>query len=213
MSRSVQGGRFARLLASPWSIRLHLVETAWRRLVTQSVYRLMFESIGPGSVVYRPGLLANTEYATLGRNVLIRYGARIEVVLHGGDWRPSLRIGDNVNIEQNVHIVCHDRIVIEDNVSITGHCAIVDVTHPVAALLDGRKPGHVIDTRRSHVIIGSNTFIGFGSIVLPNVTIGRHCMIGAGSVVVDDIPDYSVAAGAPARVIRRLERSPGSTDG
>jgi acetyltransferase-like isoleucine patch superfamily enzyme len=213
MSKAGQGGRLGRLLRSPWSIRRHVVQTAWRRAVTHSVYRLMFESIGAGSVVYRPGLLANTEYASLGRNVLIRYGARIEIVVHGCDWRPSLRIGNNVNIEQNVHIVCHDQVVIEDNVSITGHCAIVDVTHPISALLDGRKMGDEIEVSRSSVSIGSGTFIGFGSIVLPNVKIGRFCVIGAGSVVADDIPDYSIAAGAPARVIRRLERHPGGTDG
>lgn len=42
--------------------------------------------------------------------------------------------------------------------------------------------------------------IGFGTAILPNVTIGRNCIIGAGSVVTRDIPDDSIASGAPARV-------------
>jgi maltose O-acetyltransferase len=53
------------------------------------------------------------------------------------------------------------------------------------------------------VRIGSRCFIGGGSIVLPGVTIGDQCLIGAGSVVFDDIPPRSIAAGNPARVIRR----------
>lgn len=50
--------------------------------------------------------------------------------------------------------------------------------------------------------IGSNTVVGIRSIILPGVHIGNHCVIGAGSVVTKDIPDHSVAAGNPAKVIR-----------
>ena len=51
--------------------------------------------------------------------------------------------------------------------------------------------------------IGDGSWIGTGSVVLPGATIGKHCTIGANSVVTGDIPDYSVAVGAPARVIKR----------
>jgi acetyltransferase-like isoleucine patch superfamily enzyme len=206
-SAAQRGGRLARFLAAPWSIRLHLVHTLWRRMVTGTFYRPMFAEIGSGSVIYRPLLLANTECMRLGRRVLVRGGARLEVVRHGQEWTPSLEIGDDVNIEQNVHIVCHDRVRIGDRVSITGNCAIVDVNHPHEAAFSGGKIGETIDPRRSHVTIGSNTFLGFGTVVLPNVTIGRNCLIGAGSVVSADIPDDSVAAGAPARVVRTRLKS------
>jgi acetyltransferase-like isoleucine patch superfamily enzyme len=45
--------------------------------------------------------------------------------------------------------------------------------------------------------------------VLPGVTIGKHCVIGANSVVTSDIPDFSVAVGVPARVIRRYDATAG----
>jgi len=54
------------------------------------------------------------------------------------------------------------------------------------------------------VTIGNNVWIGGNVTILPGVTIGDNCTIGAGSVVTRDIPDNSVAAGNPARVIRRL---------
>lgn len=50
--------------------------------------------------------------------------------------------------------------------------------------------------------IGSNTVVGIRSIILPGVHIGNNCVIGAGSVVTKDIPDHSIAAGNPAKVIR-----------
>lgn len=50
--------------------------------------------------------------------------------------------------------------------------------------------------------IGSFCFIGAGSIILPGIRIGDHCIVGAGSVVAADVPDRSIVAGNPARVIR-----------
>jgi acetyltransferase-like isoleucine patch superfamily enzyme len=196
-----------KIAAATNSMRLQFAVAAWRRLITQSLYKVIFDRIGSGTVIFSPGLLANTEFVRLGKRVLVRYGARIEVVLHGQAWRPALTIGDNVNIEQNVHIVCHDSISIGNNVSIAGHCAIVDVTHPVGAIQAGHKMGVCIDPARSKVNIGENSFIGFGAIVLPNVTIGRNCVVGAGSVVTGDVPDGAIVAGAPARVIGNVAGS------
>jgi len=54
------------------------------------------------------------------------------------------------------------------------------------------------------VRIGDGSWIGHGAVILPGVTIGRHVVVGANSVVTSDIPDFSVAVGSPARVIRQL---------
>ena len=56
------------------------------------------------------------------------------------------------------------------------------------------------------IVIGSNVNIGWNVIILPGVTIGSNCVIGAGAVVTKDIPDNSVAAGCPAKVIETLEQ-------
>ena len=50
--------------------------------------------------------------------------------------------------------------------------------------------------------VGEGSWIGARVTLLPGVKIGRYCVIGAGAVVTKDIPDYAVAAGVPARVIR-----------
>lgn len=55
------------------------------------------------------------------------------------------------------------------------------------------------------IVIGDGTWLGAGSIVLPGVRIGRGCVIAAGSIVAKDVPDNSLVAGVPARLIRQLE--------
>jgi acetyltransferase-like isoleucine patch superfamily enzyme len=67
-----------------------------------------------------------------------------------------------------------------------------EITNPGAQLIDDD----------GFVEIGDGTFIGMGALILPNVRVGKQCYIGANSVVSSDIPDYSVAAGTPAKVIR-----------
>ncbi len=55
------------------------------------------------------------------------------------------------------------------------------------------------------IYIGENTNIGWDVIIMPGVKIGKNCIIGAGAVVTKDVPDNSVAAGVPAKVIESIE--------
>ena len=66
---------------------------------------------------------------------------------------------------------------------------------------DASSKGFLNYTLIAPVKIGSDCFIGAGSIILPGVTIGDNVIIGAGSVVTKSIPDNSIAVGNPARVI------------
>jgi acetyltransferase-like isoleucine patch superfamily enzyme len=53
--------------------------------------------------------------------------------------------------------------------------------------------------------VGNNVFIGYGAVILPGVSIGNNVVIGAYSVITSDIPENSVAAGVPARVIKSVD--------
>lgn len=88
-----------------------------------------------------------------------------------------ITIGDNVTLAPRVHILAHDSSTY---------------------LFFGK-------TRVANVTIGNNVFIGAGAFILPGVHIGNNVIIGAGSVVTKNIPDNTVAAGNPARVICALE--------
>jgi acetyltransferase-like isoleucine patch superfamily enzyme len=118
----------------------------------------------------------------------------------------SLIIGNDVNIEQAVHIICQSEVIIEDAVSITPYCVIVDTDHPFNDPDLLPKIGSRLNTdENSRVRIGRGSFIGAHSVILPGVEIGRGCVIGAGSVVTRSVPDYCLVSGAPARIVRRFD--------
>ncbi len=195
--------RIVRFLRSPWQSKVNWLDAAAARLKTGLYYRRFFGSIGAGSRIDKPSFLSNPQFVYIGDHTTIRPGARIETIILDASRPPSLRIGSNVNIEQNVHLVCSSKIVIGDNVTITGNCAIVDTIHPFEDVDDPRKIGDRIDPNPTPVSIGDNSFVGFGSVILPGVNIGKNAVIGANSVVSRDVPEYCVVAGGPARLVRR----------
>lgn len=125
----------------------------------------------------------------------------------GSMRRPRLVIGNGTSIEQNVHIVCGNSIMIGERVLITANCAIVDVTHPYDNVDSNSKLCDRLLDVDSYVEIGDDCMLGIGTVVLPNVRIGKNCVIGANSVVTKDVPPYSVAAGNPARVIKQYDHA------
>jgi acetyltransferase-like isoleucine patch superfamily enzyme len=110
----------------------------------------------------------------------------------------GLHVGDSVVINAFVHIWAHEPVRIGDNTMIASHVQITTSTHDYTV-----RPYR--DCRKSApVTIGRNVWIGTGAIILPGITIGDNAVIGAGSVVSKDVPENTVVAGVPARVIRTL---------
>jgi acetyltransferase-like isoleucine patch superfamily enzyme len=99
-------------------------------------------------------------------------------------WQPLLTIGERVAIAPNVLVVCE---------SGANNSQVADIPE-VRERLIATAP----------VTIGDDAWIGANVTVLPGVTVGEASVVGAGSVVVEDVPTRSVAAGMPARVVRRL---------
>ena len=117
----------------------------------------------------------------------------------------QISIGRNVIIRPNTVLMSDEfvKIIIEDNVMLGMgvHCYVnnhkfdrVDIPF----IEQGYYPS-------AGVTIKEGAWIGANSIILPGVTIGRNSVVGAGSVVTQDIPDFCVAVGNPARVIKRLD--------
>ena len=193
--------KILRLLREPFSNKLLLPGHVYWRLKTQMYYRLFFKRIGSKSVIYKPMFLCNADCIEIGECVSIRDGVRLEAVRDPFGRTPSLTIGSNTLIEQGVQIVCHSRVSIGQDVSIAGRCAIVDVSHPYEDLSPGNIGSRIAD-EESFVEICDGAFLGYGTVVLPNVRIGERAVIGANSVVTRDVPAYTVAAGIPARAIK-----------
>ena len=92
-------------------------------------------------------------------------------------------------------------ITIGDNVHITGQCKFIN--HDGGTLIFRDRIPDLEITKP--IVIGDNVYIGEETLILPGVHIGNNCVIGARSVVTKDIPDNSVAAGVPCRVIKTTD--------
>ncbi|MDQ1205651.1 DapH/DapD/GlmU-related protein [Microbacterium sp. SORGH_AS_0862] len=177
------------------------VSNVWWRAITRVFYYPRFASHGRRGVIRRPIALLNPGGITVGDNLFVREGARIEAVVRKGVPRGRIVIGNNVSIEQGAHIAASGTIIIEDDVAIAPRGTIIASTHPIGDPADGNRASHV-ELEHSVVHIKRRVLLGANVVVLPNVTIGENSVIGAGSVVTRDIPPNSVAVGSPAIVIR-----------
>lgn len=124
------------------------------------------------------------------------------------DYGENIHIGNNCEINMNCTFLDCNTITIGDNSGIGPNVHVYAVTHPVdpAERLTGNSNGDLAfwKTVSAPVTIGSNVWIGGGSIILAGVTIGDNTTIGAGSVVTKSIPANCLAAGNPCKVIRYL---------
>jgi acetyltransferase-like isoleucine patch superfamily enzyme len=166
-----------------------------------------FARFGDGSMIaFPPTVVFGEERIEIGAGTTIGPLASISAGMPsqmGMRGDPVITIGDRCSLGKGIGIVGHERIEIGDDIW-TGHYVYVtdqnhgyeDVDLPIGTQLWKNEP----------VSIGSGSWLGHGAVVLPGSTVGRHVVIAAGAVVAGiAVPDFSVVAGVPARVVRRLE--------
>jgi acetyltransferase-like isoleucine patch superfamily enzyme len=166
-----------------------------------------FGSFGRGSIIcFPPNAIFNEHYIHIGQDTLIGPDVTLSAGMVPGQQcvsNPVVRIGDRCLIGKGSGIVGHFDIEIGDDVWTGHHVYITDQNHGYDDL--SRPISQQVMPERP-VSIGDGSWLGHGTVVLPGASIGRHVVIGANSVVTGPIPDNTVAAGAPARVIKRLDQ-------
>ena len=115
------------------------------------------------------------------------------------DYGCNIEVGKNFFANYNCIVLDNAKVKIGDNCLIAPNVALYTAGHPLHP--DVRSNGCEYGIG---ITIGDNVWIGGNAVIMPGVTIGSNCVIGAGSVVTKDIPDWSIAAGNPARVIRKI---------
>lgn len=165
--------------------------------------RRQFHRFGDGAVVHKPNAILGGHHIAIGAHTLILHGAWLAVETQAQDKpAPVLSIGDRVGIRPFCTISAAESVVIEDDVVIASYTSVIDSDHTFA---QGRPNVMHNGIVTAPIRIGRGTWIAERVAVLRGATIGRCCIIGANSVVRGDIPDFSIAVGAPARVVGQVE--------
>lgn len=159
-------------------------------------------------IVRRPLYIRGNKYILWGKNLTTGINMRLDVFQLPDKTKPKLIFGDNCQINDYVHIGVVQSVIIGNDVLIASKVFISDHNHgdfekdpevnlPPAQRVLIAKP----------IIICDDVWLGEGVMVLPGVTIGKGSIIGAGAIVTKDIPEYSIAVGNPARVIKQYNKT------
>nr|WP_113867712.1 acyltransferase [Brenneria salicis]NMN92138.1 transferase family hexapeptide repeat protein [Brenneria salicis ATCC 15712 = DSM 30166]RBP61128.1 transferase family hexapeptide repeat protein [Brenneria salicis ATCC 15712 = DSM 30166] len=187
----------------PLSRKLQSLSFLFNGLYTNLFYRFRLKSCGSKVTIFKP-LFWTPEYLSVGHNVLIWHGSRIEGINQYGNtsFLPLISLGNNVSLQQNCHIISAGDLKIGHDVTISLNVMINDTDH-------GYK---IFDTNvleqqlnYSPITIGSSCFIGAGARILSGTILGDHCIVGANAVVKGHFPSGCVIAGIPARIIKKYD--------
>jgi acetyltransferase-like isoleucine patch superfamily enzyme len=160
-----------------------------------------FAEFGRGTALETPVRLLGERRIAIGSDVFVGPGCWLQTMDEGGD-EVALWIGDGSNIAGNCvisavsHVRLGKKVLLARNVYISDHIhAYEDAT--TAVLEQGVARVQPVD-------IEDGAWLGQNVVVCPGVRIGRGAVVGANAVVLEDIPDFSLAVGAPARVVREF---------
>jgi acetyltransferase-like isoleucine patch superfamily enzyme len=130
------------------------------------------------------------------------------VLLEPGVWitapgQARVRVGAGTFLNRNVMVAAQELVEIGEHCMLANGCFVSDANHRFE---DPDKPvtWQGFESRGA-TRIGDNCWLGANVVVTSGVTIGERCVIGANSVVTSNVEPFSIAAGAPARAIRRIE--------
>lgn len=134
---------------------------------------------------------------------------RIDIIIKKNN-SPILFIGDNVQLNDYVHIAVAKGVYIGDNTLIASKVFITDHNHGNYKGYNQSSPFTIPIERElfsNEVKIGCNVWIGEFVTIMPGVTIGDGSIIGSMCVVTKDIPPFSIAVGIPCKVIKTYDKN------
>lgn len=196
------------ILSYLYPYKLSLTAQKQRNVIHTYWVKRYFKHFGSGSLIKHNALIVGMENITIGNNVVL--GKELVMAIHtanvGGDFRPTITIGDESNIGDYSHITCINKISIGKSVLMGRRVTITDNSHGTFDMVDLRIPPALrkLQSKNRGVEICDRVWIGENVVVLPGVRIGEGCIIAAGAIVSKDIPPYSIAGGVPAKVIKTM---------
>lgn len=161
--------------------------------------------IGRGSLLAEGVKIYRGEHLAIGAHSSIMSHCIIETSPADGK-APILEIGDNVSIGEYSHITCANKITIGNGVLTGRFVLITDNAHGKCTYEDSDiAPQQRSIYSKGAVIIKENVWIGDKATILPGVTVGKGAVIAANAVVTQDVPDYTIVAGVPAKIVKQIK--------
>lgn len=184
-----------------------LLFKVYNKLLAVCIYRFQFGKFGKKSRIDAPLKLEGRKHISIGNYVHIHYRTWLGCKPLTGCNTPKLVIDDGCIIGNFNHIYSTSAIHIGKCVLTADKVFISDNLHGYE---DTRTPVMKQPIRQlAQVTIGDGSWIG-ENVCIIGASVGKHCIIGANSVVTHDIPDYCVAVGSPARVIKKYNTQSGA---
>ncbi len=178
------------------------------RLVIDVIYTKVFISRF-ARLIRRPTYIRGAKFINFGKGLTAGVAVRLDASKRAAGEGSSLTFGENVQLNDYVHIAAIDSVCIGNNVLIASKVFISDHGHGAYGFSDRHDSPVTTPASRQlevrPVVIEDNVWIGELVSILPGVTIGYGSVIGAGSVVTKDIPSLCIAVGNPAKVIKRYD--------
>jgi acetyltransferase-like isoleucine patch superfamily enzyme len=165
------------------------------------MFRWFFKRIGSGVQIIRPLRIQGFANIAIGDDVIVQSHGWLAALPHCGG-SAELEIGSRSRIGQFNQIYATRSVRIGEAVLTGDRVYIADNSHRYEDISQPVRDQGV--QQLSPVVIGDGTWIGANAAVI-GASIGRNCVVGANAVVKNDVPDYCVVAGAPARIIRRYD--------
>lgn len=154
-----------------------------------------------------PIVIRGRKFISFGEGLTTGFWCRFEVNRLEDDNRKRIIFGDNIQVNDFVHISAMERVEIGDGCLMASHIYISDNSHGCYKGYENDSDPSVQPDHRDYlvnpVIIGKNVWIGEGVIIMPGVKIGDGCVIGAHSLVNKSIPPRTIVGGNPATPIKR----------
>lgn len=171
------------------------------RIFVRLFYKVKLSNFGWHSYINSPLRIDGCKNIFIGNKCYIQYKTWL-AAMPLTNCKPSLIIEDGCVLGNFNHIYATRSIILRKNVLTADKVYISDNLHGYDIIDVPIKDQPII--QKSEVEIGEGSWLGENVCVL-GAKIGKHCVIGANSVVTKDIPDYSVAIGAPAKVIKQYD--------
>lgn len=182
---------------------IQIVKHKLNKLFFLLFYKNGFKRFGSNSTISFPFQAEGVQHISIGKKVHLHQYSWL-LALKANKVPPYLVIDDNTYIGRFFHIVCVNKIKVKKNVLISDKVYISDNLHDYRDVRIPIKDQKIIT--KGEVSIGEQTWLGENVCVI-GASVGKHCVIGANSVVLNDIPDYSVAVGSPAIVVKKFNKT------